>query len=93
MEILWLGHPDCHDVHSAGAKAANLSRLVTTYRIPPGFCLPMVAYTRWAACTDDSHGASLPQAIPAALYNALVLAYRDLATMWRKGTFPGRPRR
>jgi hypothetical protein len=23
MEVLWLGHPDCHDVHRVGAKAAN----------------------------------------------------------------------
>ena len=30
MEVLWLGHPDCHDVHRVGAKAANLSRLVAS---------------------------------------------------------------
>jgi pyruvate,water dikinase len=79
MEILWLGHPDCHDVHRAGAKAAHLSRLVTFYRIPPGFCIPATAYTRWAAATGSSHLTSPTQSMPAALYNALVSAYRDLA--------------
>ena len=81
MEILWLGHPDCHDVHRAGAKAASLSRLVTTYRIPPGFCIPTAAYTQWAEDTGSGHGASPTQSIPAALYHALESAYRDLATM------------
>ena len=81
MEILWLGHPDCHDVHRAGAKAANLSRLVTTYRIPPGFCIPAAAYTQWAEDAGSNHLAFPTRSIPAALYNALESAYRDLATM------------
>jgi hypothetical protein len=34
MEVLWLGHADCHDVNKAGAKAAHLSRLASCYRIP-----------------------------------------------------------
>jgi pyruvate,water dikinase len=80
MEILWLGHPDCHDVHSAGAKAANLSRLVTSYRVPPGFCIPTAAYTQWAECTGSNHLASSTRSIPAALSHALASAYRDLAT-------------
>jgi pyruvate,water dikinase len=81
MEILWLGHPDCHDVHSAGAKAANLSRLVTAYRIPPGFCIPAAAYTRWAEDAGSDHLASPTQPLPAALSHALVSAYRSLGTM------------
>ena len=47
MEVLWLGHPDCHDVHRVGAKAANLSRLVASYRIPPGFCVTAAAYAQF----------------------------------------------
>jgi len=46
MEILWLGHADCHDVNRAGAKAAHLSRLVAAYRIPPGFCISAAAYAQ-----------------------------------------------
>jgi phosphoenolpyruvate synthase/pyruvate phosphate dikinase len=79
MEVLWLGHPDCHDVNRVGAKAANLSRLVASYRIPPGFCVTAAAYSQWAECTGSSHPALATQAIPAGLYNALASAYRGLA--------------
>jgi pyruvate,water dikinase len=81
MELLWLGHPDCHDVYRTGAKAANLSRLFTACRIPPGFCIPAAAYTQWAEYTGSSHLASPTQSLPTVLYNALVSAYHDLATM------------
>jgi pyruvate,water dikinase len=76
MEILWLGHPDCHDVNRVGAKAANLSRLLAHHRIPPGFCLPVAAYAQWATHTGD---APPTPAVPAALYSALAAAYHDLA--------------
>ena len=46
MEVLWLDHPDCYDVNRVGAKAANLSRLVASYRIPPGFCVTAAAYSQ-----------------------------------------------
>ena len=48
MEMLWLGHADCHDVHQADAKAAHLSRLASRYRIPPGFCIAAQACPQWA---------------------------------------------
>lgn len=38
-EILWLGDPACHDRELVGGKAAQLSRLAATHRVPPGFCL------------------------------------------------------
>lgn len=81
MELLWLGHPDCHDVNRVGAKAANLSRLAASYRIPPGFCVTAEAYSRWAELTGSGHPASPNQAIPPVLYNALASAYRGLADM------------
>lgn len=87
MEILWLGRPDCHDVNRVGAKAANLSRLLAHYRIPPGFCLPVAAYAQWAeragpqVGTTPGEPAALLQAVPPALYSALVAAYADLAAM------------
>jgi pyruvate,water dikinase len=79
MEVLWLGHADCHDVNRAGAKAAHLSRLVAAYRIPPGFCISATAYAQWAGYTDDGHADVPTVSIPPALYHALALAYRDLA--------------
>src|SRR5712691_12274102 len=81
MEILWLGHSDCHDVTRAGAKAAHLSRLAAAYRIPPGFCISAAAYAQWAGCTGDGHPALPTPSIPPALYNAMASAYRDLSTM------------
>ena len=81
MEILWLGHADCHDVHRAGAKAAHLSRLADAYRIPPGFCISAAAYAQWAGCTGDGHPALPTASIPPALYNALASAYRGLAAV------------
>ena len=81
MEILWLGHADCHDANRAGAKAAHLSRLTAAYRIPPGFCISAAAYAQWAGDTGDGSPALPTASIPPALYNVLALAYRDLAGM------------
>ena len=81
MEILWLGHADCHDITRAGAKAAHLSRLAAAYRIPPGFCISAAAYAQWAGCTGDGHPALPTPSIPPALYNTIASAYRDLSTV------------
>jgi phosphoenolpyruvate synthase/pyruvate phosphate dikinase len=79
MEILWLGHSECHDVKRAGAKAANLSRLAACHRIPPGFCVTVEAYSRWAAFIGSGKPDSPIPSIPFAMYNALASAYRHLA--------------
>ena len=81
MEILWLGHPDCHDVTRVGAKAANLSRLRARYRIPSGFCVTAEAYSQWAELTGSDHPASPTHSMPPALYNVLASAYQGLADM------------
>jgi pyruvate,water dikinase len=81
MEVLWLGHPDCHDVNRAGAKAANLSRLAASYRIPPGFCVSAEAYSRWVEVMGRGHPDALSHSLPPALYNELASAYRGLAEL------------
>jgi len=81
MEVLWLGHPDCHDAQRAGAKAANLSRLTPAYRVPPGFCITAAAYAQWTALTGSGNLALPPQAIPPALYNDIASAYHGLAAI------------
>jgi phosphoenolpyruvate synthase/pyruvate phosphate dikinase len=81
MEILWLGQSECHDVDQVGAKAANLSRLAASFRIPPGFCVTAAAYSRWAAFAGSGDPASPTPSIPRALYKALASAYRALADM------------
>jgi phosphoenolpyruvate synthase/pyruvate phosphate dikinase len=78
MEVLWLGHADCHDVNRAGAKAAHLSRLASRYRIPPGFCITAQAYCQWAELIDSTRPASPTPSILLALADALASAYRDL---------------
>jgi len=78
MEVLWLGHADCHDVNRAGAKAAHLSRLASRYRILPGFCISAQAYSQWAELIDSTRLASLTPSKLLALADALASAYRDL---------------
>ncbi len=39
MELFWLGQQSCHDISLVGGKAANLSRLFSQHKVPPGFCL------------------------------------------------------
>ncbi len=79
MDIPWLGHPDCHDINRVGAKAANLSLLTASHRIPPGFCVTTEGYARWA----EQNGAGEPpyptQGMPSALYNDIAAAYQTLA--------------
>jgi phosphoenolpyruvate synthase/pyruvate phosphate dikinase len=79
MDVLWLGHADCHDINKAGAKAAHLSRLASCYRIPPGFCITAEEYSRWTELIDNGRPGSTSPAIPPDLSNALTSAYRDLA--------------
>lgn len=79
MEILWLGHTECHEINLVGAKAANLSRLTAGHHVPPGFCVTTEAYARWV----EQDGAGMPpsstQRMPPALYNDLAAAYQTLA--------------
>jgi pyruvate, water dikinase len=79
MDVLWLGHADCHDVTRAGAKAAHLSRLASCYRIPPGFCISAESYCRWAELIDCGRPTLTTASIPLALSNAVTSAYQDLA--------------
>lgn len=66
--ILWLGEPDCHRRELVGGKAAHLSRLASSYPVPPGFCL--------AADASRARQESLPAD---ALLKNVEAAYRALA--------------
>jgi phosphoenolpyruvate synthase/pyruvate phosphate dikinase len=72
-DILWLGEPACHDRTIVGGKAANLSRLTATHRVPPGFCLATPVFDR--ARADGSE----PSALSPTLRNELAAAYEELA--------------
>jgi phosphoenolpyruvate synthase/pyruvate phosphate dikinase len=73
VDILWLGEPACHDRTVVGGKAANLSRLAATHRVPPGFCLAAPVFER--ARADGSE----PSALPPAVRDELAVAYGELA--------------
>jgi len=83
MDILWLGQTACHDPTVVGGKAANLSRLSHTYRIPPGFCLTTVAFD--GVSKDEVKDAKrlAAQPLPATLYGQLSEAYQQLADLCR----------
>jgi len=49
LTVVWLGEPACSNSMLVGGKAANLSRLAATHRVPPGFCLPAQAQL---SCAD-----------------------------------------
>src|SRR5437879_1549944 len=46
MAIAWLGEPGSLDAATVGGKTANLGRLATSFRVPPGFCLDASASDR-----------------------------------------------
>jgi len=64
--VVWLSDPRCHEVARVGPKAANLSRLAASHRVPPGFVIPDLASTL--------------DALPAPLIADVRAAYRLLAT-------------
>lgn len=68
--LVWFGDPSCGDVDLVGGKAAHLSRLAASYRVPPGFCL-----TTWALRGAGPEGEG-PLGEP--LRSALAAAYHAL---------------
>ena len=44
MKALTLGAPGSDDAAAVGSKAANLARLATHFRVPPGFCIDTSVY-------------------------------------------------
>ena len=71
MSLLWLGHPDCHDVALVGGKVAGLSGLAAEYRVPPGFCVTTLALEQWS----EGDGMDVPHD---GAREALALAYQEL---------------
>lgn len=74
--LLWLEHTACQQPTLAGSKAANLSRLAASYRVPPGFCLTTAAFANHL----QGHLTGAAESLPTALQTLLTDAYQDLAT-------------
>ncbi len=75
MEIVWLGHGNCHDCTLVGGKGANLCHLAATQRIPPAFCLTAAAFRDWLPTGGEV------TALPAKLSAPLATAYRHLGDL------------
>ncbi|TMC45782.1 MAG: hypothetical protein E6J23_03995 [Chloroflexi bacterium] len=52
MAIAWLGEPGSLDAATVGGKTANLGRLATSFRVPPGFCLDASAFDQLRQALD-----------------------------------------
>ncbi|MBO18942.1 MAG: hypothetical protein CL732_00185 [Chloroflexi bacterium] len=77
MTILWLGDEDCHQVSRVGGKAANLSQLAASFRVPTGFCVTPELYKEWFAGTQDA--GSPGWSVDADLSNIVSQEYRVMA--------------
>lgn len=75
MEIVWLGHGNCHDCTLVGGKGANLCHLAATQRIPPAFCLTAAVFRDWLPTGGKV------TALPVELVATLATAYRHLGDL------------
>src|SRR5712691_1597847 len=77
VRLVWLGDPDANDIALVGAKAANLSRLAKSYRVPAGCCL-----------TATSPAADQVADLSESLYREVAQAYAALAERCGEATPP-----
>ncbi len=73
MQVAWLGEPASLDATTVGAKTANLGRLATSFRVPPGFCLDVSAFDELRPALDGDPRAR------ARLRELVAASYADLA--------------
>ncbi len=77
MDIVWFGEEGSRDVSLVGGKAASLSGLAASHRVPPGFCLTTSAYDAWSRTARPAHPQVPPQ-LPRSLRDAIHRAYGEL---------------
>src|SRR5439155_1724981 len=73
MHVAWLGEPSSLDATTVGGKTANLGRLATSFRVPPGFCLDVSAFDQLRHALDGDAAAR------ARLRELVAASYADLA--------------
>jgi pyruvate,water dikinase len=73
MQVAWLGEPASLDATTVGGKTANLGRLATSFRVPPGFCLDVSAFDQLRHALDGDAAAR------ARLRELVAASYDDLA--------------
>lgn len=77
MDVVWLGEPSSAEVGLVGGKTANLGRLASMHRVPPGFCITTRAFLA-ATRTQAEPYPDLP-ALAAGTRDELADAYDMLA--------------
>ncbi len=60
MPVRWLGDDGCHEPAIVGGKAASLSRLASSHRVPPGFALTSTAAS---ALAREMHASPVADAV------------------------------
>jgi phosphoenolpyruvate synthase/pyruvate phosphate dikinase len=73
MHVAWLGEPASLDATTVGGKTANLGRLATSFRVPPGFCLDATVHERLGGALEGEAWAREE------LHELVVEAYAELA--------------
>ena len=73
MRVAWLGEPASLDEATVGGKAANLGRLASSFKVPPGFCIDANVHARLCAALEGDASAH------AELRTLVLGAYADLA--------------
>lgn len=71
MRTLTLGAPGSDNASAVGNKAANLARLSTHFRVPPGFCVDTAVHAALGAAAEGGSGRPELRAIVANGYHAL----------------------
>src|SRR5436309_2607521 len=72
MQVAWLGDPASLDATAVGGKTANLGRLATSFRVPPGFCLDASAFDELRPALDgDARSRARLRELVAATYEDL----------------------
>src|SRR5438067_492423 len=74
MHVAWLGEAGSLDATTVGGKTANLGRLATSFRVPPGFCLDVSAFDELRHALDGDAAAR------ARLRELVAASYADLAS-------------
>ncbi|MEK6225842.1 MAG: PEP/pyruvate-binding domain-containing protein [Chloroflexota bacterium] len=77
MHVAWLGEPASLDATTVGGKTANLGRLATSFRVPPGFCLDATVHERLGGALEGETWAHDE------LHELVVEAYAELAKRLR----------
>ena len=89
MLLAWLGQEHCCKPEKVGRKAAGLSRLMTEYPVPRGFCLTASAHRAWKHWSNCGVGQARRDLLPPEMSELLNSEYERLSNC--DESTPGKP--